>query len=357
MPEVYRDLLTCVVCDKGGDSIKKCAKCFSVSYCGRECQVGDWTRHKGLCVPVMVKDFGEKGRGLVASKDLKVKDLIFKDISVACLNIPDQIHAINYVKYGKEVYDKISTLSDADQKTFFELSGSVKIDEILSDPAFGFYPEKYKRALSIYKNNSVGTGKKEEEHLYLKYSMLNHSCDPNTIVDKSDLDGRRIELRAVKEIKVGEEVTTSYLDPWILLGERKEKKLESWNFQCKCDSCLQPQNDRIKMLRDEEKELKLKEDTLIDAMKKSKEHGQFLQTYTKYLDQRVDLIMKLDKPFLSFHPTSLHRYCKLAEMGGQAGRPNLMMKGTSLVKKYLFVDDIDKYLLRYEKEKKMMMRN
>ena len=82
MPKIFRDLLACVVCDKGGDRIKKCAKCVSVSYCGRECQVADWTRHKRLCVPVMVKDFGEKGRGLVASKDFKIGDLIMKDKAV-----------------------------------------------------------------------------------------------------------------------------------------------------------------------------------------------------------------------------------------------------------------------------------
>ena len=75
MPEIVRDLLTCRICAKDGDSIKKCSKCFSVSYCGRECQVGDWVRHKRLCDPVMVKDFGEKGRGLVASKNFKVGDI------------------------------------------------------------------------------------------------------------------------------------------------------------------------------------------------------------------------------------------------------------------------------------------
>ena len=113
MPEVYRDLLTCVVCDKGGDSIKQCAKCFSVSYCGRECQVGDWTRHKRLCVPVMVKDFGERGRGLV--------DIIFKDTSVASIIFADESYNSDcaiVAKYGKEVYAQISKLSDADQKTF-----------------------------------------------------------------------------------------------------------------------------------------------------------------------------------------------------------------------------------------------
>ena len=82
MPEIYRDHLTCVKCDKKEDGIKKCAKCFSVSYCGRECQVADWARHKRHCDPVMIKDCGEKGRGLVASKDFKIGDLIMKDKAV-----------------------------------------------------------------------------------------------------------------------------------------------------------------------------------------------------------------------------------------------------------------------------------
>ena len=82
MPEVYSDLLACVVCHKDGDSIKQCSKCFSVAYCGRECQVGDWTRHKRLCVPVMVKDFGEKGRVLGASRDFKIEDINMKDKAV-----------------------------------------------------------------------------------------------------------------------------------------------------------------------------------------------------------------------------------------------------------------------------------
>ena len=77
MPEVFRDLLSCVRCDQGGD--KKCAKCHSVSYCGRKCQRADWPRHKRLCLPVLIKEMGEKGRGLVASRDFKVGDLIFND--------------------------------------------------------------------------------------------------------------------------------------------------------------------------------------------------------------------------------------------------------------------------------------
>ena len=322
--------------------------------------MGDWTRHKRLCDPVMVKEFGEKGRGLVASKNFKVGDLIFKDTTVASIIITDEFLTIdNVMKYGKEVYDQISTLSDADQKNFFELSGSAKLDVIVSSPAFGIIPEKFKRVFSIFKNNSIGSASDEkEEDFYLKYSLLNHSCDPNTI---GVFDGKRLELRAIKEIKVGEEVTLSYTDAYTaILEERKKKKLklEYWGFQCKCDICLQPETDRIKKLRNEWIEGMLKEKTMADAMGRSKEKSKFLQTFANTLDQRVDLIIKVDKHFFSCYNTSLNLYCKLASIGFQAGRPDLHQKGMSLLKKYLF-GDVDKFFLQYvyENDEKEMMMN
>ena len=139
MPEIFKDLLTCVVCDKGGDSIKKCSKCFSVSYCGRDCQVGDWARHKRLCVPVMVKDFGEKGRGLVASKNFKIGDIIFEDTSVASRIAND---ARSPSAKCEDIYSQISKLSKADQRDFYGLSRNVAMDDILSGPVFGNIPEK-----------------------------------------------------------------------------------------------------------------------------------------------------------------------------------------------------------------------
>ena len=350
MPEVYRDLLTCVVCDKGGDSIKKCAKCFSVSYCGRECQVGDWARHKRLCDPVMVKDFGEKGRGLVASKNFKAKDLIFKDISVTSVPvIIDDLTPIYVDKCGKEVYAQISKLSDADKKDFFELSGSAIIEVLLSQHTFKSNPENKKlRALSIYLNNRTGIFDENNAHVYLKYSRMNHSCDPNTVWDATDSVGKRVELRAIKEIKVGEEVTTSYLDPHTaILGEKKEKepKLENWAFQCKCDICLQPETDQIKKLRNEYKILE----------KKMQEPVRDIEKTLPTLDQLVDFIIKLDNPFLSFSPGSIKFYCELARMGKLAGRLDIQKKATSLLKKYVF-GDVDKYLLRHDNDMKMMIQ-
>lgn len=38
-------------CDKCGskENLKNCSKCHTVAYCGRECQVSDWPKHKQIC--------------------------------------------------------------------------------------------------------------------------------------------------------------------------------------------------------------------------------------------------------------------------------------------------------------------
>ena len=117
MPEVFRHLLSCVRCDKGGD--KKCAKCHSVSYCGRECQRADWPRHKRLCLPVMVKEMGEKGRGLVASRDFKVGDLIFNDKLVVSSTI-SPVGIYNVTRRAQDIYAQILILNEKDREEFFD---------------------------------------------------------------------------------------------------------------------------------------------------------------------------------------------------------------------------------------------
>ena len=73
MPEFLTDRYRCHKCDKTGqEKLSKCGRCEAITYCSRECQAEDWPRHKDNCVPVMIAEVGEKGRGLVAAKDIKM---------------------------------------------------------------------------------------------------------------------------------------------------------------------------------------------------------------------------------------------------------------------------------------------
>lgn len=66
-------------------------------------------------------------------------------------------------------------------------------------------------------------------------SHLNHSCDPNAYVV---MDGPKLQLRSLKDIKKGEEIFISYIDPTNPYARRQSELKERWFFDCKCSKCL-----------------------------------------------------------------------------------------------------------------------
>ena len=67
--------------------------------------MADFARHKWNCVPVMVTEIEGKGRGLVAAKDIKMGELIFKDKPVIKFFtiIEDSINYFNFEEHIKPV--------------------------------------------------------------------------------------------------------------------------------------------------------------------------------------------------------------------------------------------------------------
>lgn len=56
----------CSVCSKDGAS-KRCSKCLCRQYCGRECQVADWSSHKGACEGMARENFSRLLLGMCGS--------------------------------------------------------------------------------------------------------------------------------------------------------------------------------------------------------------------------------------------------------------------------------------------------
>jgi len=80
--------------------------------------------------------------------------------------------------------------------------------------------------------------------LYVIGCTLNHSCHPNVVNLKGpvDVDGRGVFM-TTRPIKVGEELTMSYIEEEANFEERR-KELRDYAFICHCEKCLQDEKDQ-----------------------------------------------------------------------------------------------------------------
>ncbi|KAI0044065.1 SET domain-containing protein [Auriscalpium vulgare] len=67
-------------------------------------------------------------------------------------------------------------------------------------------------------------------------SRINHSCVPNAVF-RWDGDSLTFEIRALRPIAPGEEVTLSYVHACALYDERRSDLQQRYGFTCTCSSC------------------------------------------------------------------------------------------------------------------------
>ena len=87
--------------------------------------------------------------------------------------------------------------------------------------------------------NNEGSG------LYVLQSCINHSCSPNANVE-FPYDNNRLVVKAVRNIRAGEEICIAYLDECQLERSRhsRQKALSSlYLFVCQCNKCVQQSGD------------------------------------------------------------------------------------------------------------------
>ncbi|SCU80564.1 LANO_0B00540g1_1 [Lachancea nothofagi CBS 11611] len=71
--------------------------------------------------------------------------------------------------------------------------------------------------------------------IYTIYSHLNHKCEPNV---RYEVDGKKgLKVFARKDIKKGEELFTTYVNPLHGVTLRRRELLVNWGFLCNCSRC------------------------------------------------------------------------------------------------------------------------
>ena len=74
--------------------------------------------------------------------------------------------------------------------------------------------------------------------LCLLQCRLNHSCDPNVAVVVGQFTDVTIELTAQRDMRKGEELLQSYVDPALPACQRRQKLWAGYGFWCTCDRCV-----------------------------------------------------------------------------------------------------------------------
>ena len=82
-------------------------------------------------------------------------------------------------------------------------------------------------------NMDLGPGKGSLTGFYPLFANMNHDCQCNTKTVK--LPDNRLEVRAVRRIPEGQEITTQYVSPEKHTNLRQKMLFKKWFFWCECN--------------------------------------------------------------------------------------------------------------------------
>eukprot|EP00057_Strongylocentrotus_purpuratus_P015557 XP_011670031.1 PREDICTED: histone-lysine N-methyltransferase SMYD3-like isoform X2 [Strongylocentrotus purpuratus] len=230
--------LYCDFCLKQCSTLKKCSRCNYVSYCNKSCQIGDWARcHKQECKTL--KKIHPRPPDLHVAQLLS--QLIRKQSKSAPCTQEDEDCFPTTVDQLESNHEK---LSDTKRNHFESLLCVLKQfleEDVLAEPSswLKMYGATLCNGFSImdyglYGLIDIANG------VYLRASMVNHSCDPNCALV---FDGRKLQVRTVKDVKEGEECTISYFTAVNYPTKERQAFLDHVHyFTCKCVKCIEEIN-------------------------------------------------------------------------------------------------------------------
>ncbi|CAE8723254.1 unnamed protein product [Polarella glacialis] len=212
---------------------------------------------------VEVRDTPDRGKVVVALKPLAVGDLVFREVPALAIDqastspeVPDlQSWVDSFAALAAPARAQVLKLHCPDEAaqggTLAALlgSGGERLGNLLRFPA-GVSHEEIWRLLRIVECNTFGVNSESGGslvELLPGLSRLNHSCLPNALRGPGSEAGT-VEVRAVRPVATGEELSISYLDEEQLLSPRARRRARlsgRWQFRCGCERCVGPDLVRV----------------------------------------------------------------------------------------------------------------
>ena len=216
-----------------------------------------------------VKHIEGKGLGLVAIKNISKGSLILKEtpqmprikgVEPPNPNVPGSIEAQEKALklWMEKVVSLFNEMDFADQDEYMKLHHGDENSFFLKPKAMEYDQEKADEILQINKIISIYVRNNFRNGLSIKTSRLNHSCKPNA-VNSYAVNSEFNEVRAICNIKAGQEITISYKEGDGLFGlkttQNRQKILQDWGFTCVCEFCQESDDDERTTIQSEIQEL------------------------------------------------------------------------------------------------------
>lgn len=210
-----------------------------------------------LCHPLLhgitLRDLPNKGRGYVATRDMRIGDVVFEASSIkftcnsAGTSIEEASASLTYGLLCSQRTRQIPlTILYSNAATAEEYSTRM-------NPTAGMLRdaqvtrEQWFRSIAAVRVNSWGDAPQGRDGAYRKLSIylnlfgsfFNHSCAPNAYLDNAS-NNTPDKAMLIRDVKQGDEVTFAYPCAKILLrpaSMRQEVLGVSWGFVCACERC------------------------------------------------------------------------------------------------------------------------
>ena len=178
-------------------------------------------------VPYKLVQIEGKGRGLVATKNLEVGDLVFEE--KAFLKLPAEatwaFYKAAFSQLELEIQSKLMNLFPVDDANLSNLDKNQILLRKFNANCFEMEDE----AAPV-----------QQAAVFEMLSMVNHSCESNVMWFADEVDKTRIEVRVCRRIKKGDEIVLSYIISLARVGscfplrQQRMDKLRLWGFECRC---------------------------------------------------------------------------------------------------------------------------
>ncbi|EFJ18438.1 hypothetical protein SELMODRAFT_419787 [Selaginella moellendorffii] len=197
-----------------------------------------------------------RGRGIFLTRDVQLGDLLLAcnpiaAVSSAASHDADEDLVVEIVKACVESERRLKQIYAMADREAAEVTAlpdlapfKCNTGKVAATPrsSRGVDVARIRRARDRVGYSSQGSGGSYVPGLWASVGLINHSCIPNA--SKMSI-GDVVFVRAAKDLKAGDEVLLSYLEPPLApYAGYREKMIQQYNFECSCERCKLEQSHR-----------------------------------------------------------------------------------------------------------------